>query len=400
MKCIIFSILLIYIEFGNNKALGNVNKDNLQNDSLKKQFHLEILLRILVKQNNFQEKSDVIFDHLIDQAVNDLYSKIGSNQIHSRYNNYNIPFHWLDHLNDLEFHYCGNLPDHCAQKCTIADILKIENSDYWCKTVNKRRQKRYLEENARNDVIEEMISENLNDNFKSVSSVNKEKCDSKGLISLYNTEICLDIDECDYNALEYMNCDINAKCINKYGSYECRCNYDYFGDGRLGNCFTKKYCSQNYCKLNGQCVFKKNIEGYRCECGLKCLNGGKCIMKEISYECECPNSTTGFLCQTIISTSNSLNMKYKEITNQDILSKLMNSFNTTLTMSNLRFVNLLQKYQYNENNLKENRNGNELISYLMYRLQNHKKKENMTILNFDDYQLINLIQKYTKKNKL
>ena len=246
-----------------------------------------------------------------------------------------------------------------------------------------------------------MIKENLNDNFRPLSNIRKEQCDLQGLTSLYNTEICVDIDECDYKAVEFMNCDINAKCINKYGSFECKCINGYFGDGRLGKCFTKLYCSKNYCKLHGQCVFKKNIEGYRCECALKCLNGGKCVMKELSYECECPINTTGFLCETMIST-NFLNAK--EITNKDIKSHLMNSFNKTQIFSNLRFVNLLRNYQfYTKNNFRnweKTINEKELLNYFLYRLQNHKKKYNKPLMNFDDYQLLGLIEKYTRKSLL
>ena len=39
-----------------------------------------------------------------------------------------------------------------------------------------------------------------------------------------------DIDECE-GGLNLTNCDVNAHCINKDGSYDCICNSGYEGDG-------------------------------------------------------------------------------------------------------------------------------------------------------------------------
>ena len=36
--------------------------------------------------------------------------------------------------------------------------------------------------------------------------------------------ICLDIDECNPNAIRGHDCDINAKCTNTLGSFDCECN--------------------------------------------------------------------------------------------------------------------------------------------------------------------------------
>ncbi len=43
--------------------------------------------------------------------------------------------------------------------------------------------------------------------------------------------IFLDTDECSTGI---HTCDVNAICVNKVGSYECRCKDSYLGDGR--NC--------------------------------------------------------------------------------------------------------------------------------------------------------------------
>ena len=42
-----------------------------------------------------------------------------------------------------------------------------------------------------------------------------------------------DIDEC---ALEEDDCDRNAFCNNTEGSYTCKCNAGYMGEGRNGTC--------------------------------------------------------------------------------------------------------------------------------------------------------------------
>ena len=35
------------------------------------------------------------------------------------------------------------------------------------------------------------------------------------------------------------DCDMNAVCINTYGSYECECNEGYSGSGFYGECQSK-----------------------------------------------------------------------------------------------------------------------------------------------------------------
>ena len=51
-------------------------------------------------------------------------------------------------------------------------------------------------------------------------------CDRLPWYMVYNT--FTDIDECDRGT---DNCDKHAVCINLQGSYLCRCQYGYFGNG-------------------------------------------------------------------------------------------------------------------------------------------------------------------------
>ena len=52
-----------------------------------------------------------------------------------------------------------------------------------------------------------------------------------------------DFNECDDKATH--NCHIHATCINKPGSFECRCKEKYSGDG-------VKNCGEVETKFNGE----------------------------------------------------------------------------------------------------------------------------------------------------
>ena len=55
--------------------------------------------------------------------------------------------------------------------------------------------------------------------------------------------IFLDIDECTVD-LGQPQCDPNARCINLAGSYDCRCNRGYKGNGF--NCYRKYHSHLAY----------------------------------------------------------------------------------------------------------------------------------------------------------
>ena len=43
--------------------------------------------------------------------------------------------------------------------------------------------------------------------------------------------VCEDVDECDEYDADKGLCDVDADCINNFGSYQCLCRDGYTGDG-------------------------------------------------------------------------------------------------------------------------------------------------------------------------
>jgi hypothetical protein len=414
-------ILSFYLLFFTSVKSSNLNSSftseikfhSYKSDAYQNALKVEILLRVLLKQINYNKKSPIVFGNLINQAANDVYLKLSKEKLEkSQFNHYHIPAEWLDYMDSYDFRYCGERLELCVQTCPTTFILQIEPYNFWCKLNSIKRKKRFLsisESNQQKMIIDEIVHESLKDNFKPLEiATNGPPCESRGLRRLHNSLICMDFDECDYKTMKFMVCDKNAKCLNKYGSYECKCDDGFYGTGRVGNCFSRDFCSGKFCRKNGQCVFKTNNEGYKCECALKCLNGGRCIVTQNKYECKCSYNTTGLLCEQIVS-SNMLDTGFDEIKNKNFISQIMYSFDDggNKQRENLEIVDNLRNFLHNKlihtqneylPGQAANMDEKSLTNYLVYRIMQDRKPVvlNTKVLDFNEYQLMGLIENYTK----
>ncbi|XP_028402439.1 uncharacterized protein LOC114525371 isoform X2 [Dendronephthya gigantea] len=129
---------------------------------------------------------------------------------------------------------------------------------------------------------------------------------------LFEAVVVDTINEC----LQNSSCDVNAECIDKIGSYDCRCKPGFSGDGRL-SCSNINECLNSPCHTNANC--SDNEGSFECICnpgfsgnGVNCTNTDECLTKpchanatctdkESSYECRCNDgfSGNGFNCSNI-----------------------------------------------------------------------------------------------------
>ncbi|RNA33125.1 putative mucin-4 [Brachionus plicatilis] len=126
---------------------------------------------------------------------------------------------------------------------------------------------------------------------------------------------CVDIDECSRNdtfndIYKWTRCDsISGLCINTIGSYECKCQDGYDGDGF--SCQDVDECDYENtdssliaeCGQNSVCLNTKG--GYECKCldgfqkiGQKCVDVDEC--RENTHECQtnayCVNKIGSYKC--------------------------------------------------------------------------------------------------------
>ena len=107
---------------------------------------------------------------------------------------------------------------------------------------------------------------------------------------------CVDVDECAGDN----DCDDNASCTNTEGSYTCRCNTGFSGDGET---CTELGCDDLVCDPNASCGATDGCEcgpgytgdGEGCgdvdECAMasafECADDAACVNTFGGYDCEC-----------------------------------------------------------------------------------------------------------------
>ena len=86
-----------------------------------------------------------------------------------------------------------------------------------------------------------------------VRDKHRSECSDKNMFS-YFIVFSIDTDECTAGT---HRCDTNSTCINFDGSYTCKCNSGYNGDGF--NCTGKEYNSYPRCSTRIQWSLKNSL---------------------------------------------------------------------------------------------------------------------------------------------
>jgi hypothetical protein len=319
-----------------NHVVNNSKTFSL-NSNLSEYFEKTIFDKALLIATNFYELYKGFDENDIDKLLNEVLANY-LNDIISNSSQSLIPLNITynrtkKQLNSTLFKYCKENRKKCTSSCFNKKFLIFDYNKDWCNFARYNlRYKRDSNTGTKldemiilNDIVSELNKKNLNDNFQfiklladSLTQDSKnirlnegiEKICQSGYLYDNINDGCVDINECEIdsnqtnpniNAKNNGFCDSNALCINTQGSFRCICKKGFIGDGTRGNCFSGRFCSGRYCRLNGECIYTDNLNGYKCKCMLECLNGGKCIMNRFKYECKCPFNLTGLLCNETIN---------------------------------------------------------------------------------------------------
>ena len=286
--------------FNVNSAKYEINSE-LEKKQFADKFHAEVYLRTILRNLNRHKEYDELFDRLIDIALSNTWQSM----LHA---------------------FKGN----SSRKKRFAFDVKERFKDEISRKVNYIKVHRNYHQLER-DMLKENFKDELDDNVKATTEFLHEYkeyvlyCSIKSPLNTHAKEICLK--NLMSKPATTQICDENAKLFYKFGYYKCRCNAGLIGDGTPGNCFNQTFCSGRLCRLNGECEFKNNYEGYKCKCSLKCMNGGVCVPKGRKYVCKCPFNTTGSLCNETLSTylsSRNFDGFKKQIFVNDFMSSIKN----------------------------------------------------------------------------
>jgi len=287
-------------------------------------------------------------------------------------------------LNDIHANYLNYMfqKNRRHKRFVSHSLLSLDSNSELEKFFTSKNQK-VEEDILLDEIIEEMSRKNFKENselFKTLSEPlktfsrsrkkHKSKVCPKGFY--YNNE-CHDVNECGLVGANrnrtLSNCDSNAACINTLGSFKCKCNKGFIGDGTVGNCFNGKFCSGRFCRQNGECFHKNSRNGYKCRCMLDCLNGGTCIMTKYKYECKCPKSSTGLLCNETVQDDMEKMRSNNRLESSNLLDKLILN----------KLIHFVPPNSHTEDNLIKFKMFNMFESYLNKR---SKQSESPNISGF------------------
>jgi hypothetical protein len=111
---------------------------------------------------------------------------------------------------------------------------------------------------------------------------------------------CSDVNECTANT---DNCDANAGCTNTSGSFTCKCNSGYSGDGVT--CTDKDECALNTDNCNANAMCSNKAGSFSCACnngfsgnGVTCTDKDECTLDtdNCNVNATCSNTSGSFTC--------------------------------------------------------------------------------------------------------
>ncbi len=98
--------------------------------------------------------------------------------------------------------------------------------------------------NILHQVIDDLVANNMKNSIQFINDLADNTFESEKRVSemqkchsgleIFKTNgsyHCKDINECKVNPNP---CDVNAQCINEFGSFKCKCLLGFIGDGRKG----------------------------------------------------------------------------------------------------------------------------------------------------------------------
>ena len=109
--------------------------------------------------------------------------------------------------------------------------------------------------------------------------------------------------DCDECTLKTDNCDVKAKCANKFGSFTCTCNTGYSGDGT--NCTDDDECTDNTDNCDSDATCTNTAGSFTCTCntgytgdGNTCSDVDECTANTDNCDenASCTNTAGSFTC--------------------------------------------------------------------------------------------------------